>query len=109
MAATAQQEVESLDRVLTRLATTEENSLEKVWTNNVYLHDLTFRSLASGTFNMRSTALSYLLRAVPSDDDCASNHGLQVLSRLLPIVIGQLKSPHDLTRKKVRHKLRHHL
>ena len=30
MTATAQQEVESLDRVLTRLATTEEGSLEKV-------------------------------------------------------------------------------
>lgn len=30
MAATAQQEVESLDRVLTRLATTEEANLEKV-------------------------------------------------------------------------------
>lgn len=30
MAATAQQEVESLDRVLTRLATTEEDNLEKV-------------------------------------------------------------------------------
>lgn len=28
--------------------------------------------------------------------------GLQVLSKLLPIVIAQLKSPHDLTRKKVR-------
>ena len=28
--------------------------------------------------------------------------GLQVLSKLLPIVLAQLKSPHDLTRKKVR-------
>lgn len=27
---------------------------------------------------------------------------VQVLSKLLPIVIAQLKSPHDLTRKKVR-------
>ena len=30
MSATAQQEVDSLDRVLTRLATTEETNLEKV-------------------------------------------------------------------------------
>lgn len=36
MAATAQQEVESLDRVLTRLATTEEANLEKVRTQNTH-------------------------------------------------------------------------
>ena len=33
---------------------------------------------------------------------CTHLAGLQVLSKLLPIVIAQLKSPHDLTRKKVR-------
>lgn len=32
---------------------------------------------------------------------CTHLAGVQVLSKLLPIVITQLKSPHDLTRKKV--------
>ncbi|DBB07277.1 TPA: hypothetical protein ACH3X3_008782 [Trebouxia sp. C0006] len=59
MSATAQQEVDSLDRVLTRLATTEETNLEKV------------------------------------------------LSRLLPVVLGQLKSPHEITKKKVLEMLSH--
>ncbi|KAK9810293.1 hypothetical protein WJX72_008148 [[Myrmecia] bisecta] len=59
MAATADQEVASLDRVLTRLAMTEESSLEKV------------------------------------------------LTKLLPLVIDQLKSPHEATRKKVLEMLMH--
>lgn len=107
MAATAQQEVESLDRVLTRLATTEENNLEKVRTTTAYMHELKFRCLASGTFDLHGTAVSWLQQAVLADHDNAAIHELQVLIRLLPIVIGQLKSPHDLTRKKVRRNLKH--
>ena len=38
MAATPQQEVESLDRVLTRLATTEETNLEKVGKQRTLVH-----------------------------------------------------------------------
>lgn len=50
----ASDEIAGLDRVLTRLATTEDSSLEKV------------------------------------------------LQKLIPVVIGSLKSQHELTRKKVR-------
>ena len=103
MTATAQQEVESLDRVLTRLATTEESNLEKVGcaARTCLLSRIPFAVSTLGQRSMRYSLIIFAVCLRGCIYTAIRFAGLQVLSRLLPIVIGQLKSPHDLTRKKV--------
>lgn len=94
MAATAQQEVESLDRVLTRLGSTDEGNLEKV---SQLPRERSQRRVQVRTPPPGLSRLEKLV-AIAIHIVCV----VQVLSKLLPIVIAQLKSPHHQTKQKVR-------
>ena len=102
--ASATEEVAGLDKVLTRLATTEDNTLEKARDEDVELTDPRTLKFRSGS------QISYLdLASLHRTCTTAHAHHLlplslalaQVLQKLIPVVIGSLKSPHDTTRKKV--------
>lgn len=94
MGSPGDQEVAQLDKVLTRLALTEAGGLEKV------SEDTTACLVLFRSTGLRPEALeraqykgqSHLMPFFPL---------AQVLSKLLPVVIGELKSSNVLTRKKV--------